>query len=292
MVAILSDIGNWLSGAIQWLTQSAPKPFKILFFLVLITLGALILTFTIRMLGYHCNSEAVPYHVSPLNLFGNWELLTNVPDVARLQENAYSANDLPPSITGGNNLKKCSVAYTNGNYTRTNGQVIQFDTPMYFFDGQYCTACEKVNVNHGQALLGGDLIDTLCLGNVQYLPLINKTWTQKNIYCGDSGYCQPPIGYYWRASDNTYVCTDTTICGNANMSVSKYWNRRIIEAGGTPLYPAGFVQGFDTESVFSIQCTSDLKAQFTIWQIPIFDYKIWLVLTLILGLLSFYKWHT
>ena len=111
MVAILSDIANFISGAIQWLTQSAPKAFRIIFFLVLLTLGALLMTFTIRMMGYHCNSEGVPYTVSALNIFGNWDLLTSVPDVESLQNQAYDANQLPQDVTGGSNINNCDGPY-------------------------------------------------------------------------------------------------------------------------------------------------------------------------------------
>jgi len=291
MVAILSDIANFISGAIQWLTQSAPKAFRIIFFLVLLTLGALLMTFTIRMMGYHCNSEGVPYTVSALNIFGNWDLLTSVPDVESLQNQAYDANQLPQDVTGGSNINNCGLQYDTGSYTLNTGEVINFDTPTYFFDGKYCTACTLVKVNHGQALFGGELNDELCLGNVYRMNVQNMSWTQRNLYCGTSGYCQPPLGFYWRQTDNKYVCNDLTICGGTSMSVAKYWDKKIIAAGGKPLYPAGFQQDASTDKVFSIQCTTDLKAQFTIWSIPIFDPTIWLVLTVVIGLFSFYKWH-
>lgn len=290
MVAIISDIANFITGLIQSLVQSSPKAFRILIFLIILTLGAFILTFTVRMMGYHCNSEGIPYTISPLNVFGNWDLLTSVPDIESLQNSAYSANDLPADVTGGSNIEKCSVQYNSGSYTRQNEQTTTtFDTPQYFYDGTYCTSCEKADVNHGQSLFGGDLLDTYCIGDVQRMPITNMTWSQRNLYCGQSGYCQPPVGFYWRASDNKYVCNDLEICGGTGMSVAKYWNKKIIENGGTPLYPAGFVQNADTSSTFSIQCTQDLKAQFTLWQIPIFDPTFWLVLTIIIGLFGFYQ---
>lgn len=274
-IPIISDIGNFIGSSIQWLTNSAPKPFLIIFFLLLLAIGGLLLTFTVRMLGYHClapttpGGVSIPYTVPLINIAANWDLTTNSPT----QEELLAPGGIDVSA-----LSACSFTRNPGQATFNN----QTFTGWIYEPTPGCAICPSgIGYWVGQgAFLQAEVATEACAGDVYRQPTNNISWK-----CGVFT-CQPPIGYYWRQSDNKYVCNDATLCGITSTG-AQAWNQRIIEAGGTPLYPTGNTYGTSSDDVFSIQCTQDLKAQFTIWHVPIFDYRIWLFAIILMLLFTF-----
>lgn len=278
-IPVVSDVANFIGSAFQWLTQSAPKPFRLVFFMLLLVVAASIFTFSIRMFGYHCNSQQTPYHTNPFNLIKNWELIQDVPDPATLTMQAIPTENIP--VLGGissENVGKCARKFTTAT---VNGQPV---TNTWYYDGGFCTNCQRVEITDA---VGATY--QFCPADVQRLSITNKTYFQRLLCGGTYGGCEPPLGYYWRQTDNYYICNDPTICAQA-ATISDWWNKKLIDSGATPLYPAGFTQGLTTDTIFSIQCTPALQAQFTIWGIPIFDYRLWLFIMILILVIGLFKW--
>jgi hypothetical protein len=286
-IPVVSDILNAIGSSIQWLTQSAPTPFRIIFFLLLLFIGIGLLSLAVRVVGYHCSSTGVPMKISTFNLYSNIKLITNTPDPTDLNSNLRSVEDSGIFVST-TFAKDCGIKNSNATITDENGTVTDWSNKYaYSIALVKCVTCDHyyTYTKPGNQFLSQSE-QGVCTTDSYRIPNADKNVMQK-AFCGWY-VCEPPINYYWRQSDNRYVCTDLGVCGN--YTVGRQWDDDLASAGAVPVYPGGFSQETDVNSVFSFQCDDSLRAQLAVYGIPIFDYRMWVIGILLMVIIGFFAW--
>jgi len=273
---IISSIGN----LIQSIFRTLPKPILfILFLTILLLLGQLIPTI-FQAFGIFCNSAEQPVNTG-LNPFSNIALMMDKPDPDTLNQEVIKLNKV--LFLSYNKHTDCSIRLDSGTIIFPDGTKINITEPTWFYDGAYCTDCLEVTIeNPPVGLLTGvskeALENGICYGDVYPTPEEEKGWYKRQA-CSHKGgeECEPPIGYYWDAELNLYICQDESC---SEKTSGEDWDNKLTEKGATPIYPEKEKTGTGYTSFISIKCR-DLKPRLAIYNIEIFDYKIWLLIMLI-----------
>jgi hypothetical protein len=279
--SIMQSIGNFFQGIMHII----PKPLIFLIFLAILLLLGQLLTYIFNIFGVYCTSGGIPMTIG-FNPLYTAELIGDIPD-----SSTVGLNDVPLNKVLFLNTNKgtdCSVRIPSGTMTFPNGTTRNFTTPMWFYDGAYCTDCLIVKITDYPST--GFFADPetkpeagMCYGNVWKKPDTEKSWWKKWT-CGDtsgSAECEPPEHYYYNYQSNTYTCDETeTQC--TQTTVGQKWDETLKSKGATPLYADAYGETRDIShtKMLSIQC-KDLRPKLTLFGIDIFNLTYWLILMLL-----------
>ena len=267
---IISSVGDIIRTAFD----TVPRPVKFVLFLLLLLFIGLLIQSILSVTGIYCDSAD-----NPVQLHGgfikNLQLMDEVPNSIFLnldaeEEGEYGISQFSDLITD------CSRIIPWGTIQYSDGTEEAF-TNKHFFDGGRCTDCENVIIFAQTA--NGDFYDTYhyCTGDVLRLDKEDKSVWQKMFCSGVLRGCEPPEHYFWSQELGIFLCADETCEG---ITLGDKWDAKLQEAGAVYLYPEGETEDISYNKFVGISCT-DIKPNITIYGIRIFDYQMWIMLTLV-----------
>lgn len=260
MTAILDEI----VAVLNWIWDSVPRPVIYVFFISFIVLiGAVFMPIIFMLTGTFC-IQGQEFSGSPLKI---WDNPTNMFAVMHLGTN--STNGTTP--VSGNIVSDVSEVLNRDCSVKLlyNGEWRYFYT-----DNNDCVAC---NTTDDSDPLFGNMssyntgFGTVCKDNAynKDIPWYNEIrcarWIQP---------CRPPENFYYDYSQNLYVCQDLTICGHYTES----------QKASTELLSDGYTLVSRVNDTFPTgpRCAANSnRPEMRVFGIPIFDYKVWLGLTLL-----------
>lgn len=123
--------------------------------------------------------------------------------------------------------------------------------------------------------------ENVCLDDARPIPLtLSCRWR-------GVGSCSIPKGYVWNATTGTLLCEDDDICGDNATDAYTDLNLKIDEAGGELLYQGNEEDEHSYMRVVGISCDDDYDPQIAFFSIPIFDFRIWVLLYVLAAMFLF-----
>jgi len=285
-IPILSDILDGIRWLISFFVDRAPAPIKFIFFMMMIIAAALLIPFSLHIFGVHCNSQGQIASTSILSVATNIQL-------AFMDATAqYNNTNINPSTLFRTPVDSCYRAICLGDdglyhwsmEDACDNKNIIFPYRSQAWQYWQCTTCDgDVNNTFIQGKLFSSENVQLCFGNAYIINDSDKNFYQQTFMCGETWNCVPPVNYFYNFTNGMYDCLVPSICG-VNIS-TKYYpvDEELLNAHGELMYQN--VAKEDYRSFVMFQCDGERKPQITIYGIPIFDYRIWVILTVIIILL-------
>lgn len=264
-IPLISEALNGIKTSIDWLLRTVPRPVLFFLFIFFISLiGNFVLPIIFMASGTFC-VEDVKYESDGFNPLENFGLLLSW---FQFEDNANNTKQVDDTVTVGPSFG-CSDLFT-----------IQNGSQMYFYEGHFCTDCKEVNTSspeYGYVVIGSvnHTNDGYCLGDVTRKDSKDLGWF-KRAMCRESGEsffgvgCNPPPNYFYNQSVDEYHCV-TDDCQQAEVlnfqhDIAETHTRSPIQTD-TPLV--------------GLKCV-DSTPKFAIANIDIFNYKLWILLIVIL----------
>lgn len=282
-IPLIQEIWDGLRWLIDFFVNKVPAPIKFIIFLLLLLVFGNIFSYFLHIGGVHCNSEREVVKVDFIDVTSNLNIMKasgallrgmslNITEVypdRRPEDCYYFARELSTGY-----FEECNI---------TDPHV---DCKYWLKDGSYggCHDCvEDTICFDSQRVLGICGWQSVCSGDVMYS---NDTG---GMNCGDA--CYTPKYYQFNSTTGLFDCLNETYCGeNSTLSFTEI-DEKIERANGVLLYEAS-TDG-DYMSLVKLKCNSDLRPRLTIVGIDVFNYKIWLLLAVIVVLFgAFYKLRT
>lgn len=265
---LISSIGDIIKTAFD----TIPRPIKFILFLLLLLVAGTLIQSSLHLFGVFCDSADHPVNIG-LNIFNNIDLISEIPSTEFIGVEAIGTANLQRGV------EECSQYYESGTIIYDDGTKENF-TERWFYNGRACTTCEIITVDPEGFTLTGN--QKLCLGDALRQSNEDKSLLDK-WFCGKKwfGRCEPPEHYYYDSAINLYMCEDETCEG---ITMGMVWDDKLQEQGATYLYPEGTFTKTSYDKFVSITC-SDIKPNITVYSIPIFDYRMWILLTLVIILI-------
>lgn len=271
-----------IGGVFTSLFDLMPRPLKfLLFLLVLLVLGGLIQP-SMQVFGVYCDSSDNPVSLGVTSIGTNIGLLDEVPDPETINLEVIEPQSVQETVD------ECSLCYDAGEVTVIDENGIRTnitETRCFYNYGDGCVNCnEVVDLDPTQFTLTGTLRN-YCDGDAFRKPTEDLS-TLGRVFCGASylGRCSPPEHYFYESALDKYVCEDETCEG---LTASIIWNEKLSKAGGTLIYPEGKDTRRNYESFVGVIC-EDLEPKLAVFGIPVFDYKLWVLLMLVIMIFWFY----
>jgi len=285
-----------ISDEIRWMIDSfidkTPKPIKILLFLLMLVALVSMIPFMLHIFGFHCNTDAEVIKTSPRKFTTNIQLAFIGAD-EYINTSSYIPDRVSSNLILGIPIESCRkpVCIVNGSYYWQSDSYCQGETivyPLLFTQAEWsrCSICEG-DVNH-TAIEDSNFLGTdyyyLCLGDAQHLNQSDRNWYQDWI-CDEGDDCTVPKHYKWEYDTGTFDCIDPDICGLNNTEIVSKVDDLLLEADGELLYPDTTSKNY--KSVIKVKCDRNYNPELTFFGIPLFDYRIWLMLIVIYILFMF-----
>jgi hypothetical protein len=279
---LLGDIWSSIGNFFQGITHILPKPILFAIFLFIILLIGVLLTFIFNFVGIYCTSAEVPVSIG-FNPLATASLIGDIPDEATAGTNDIAMDKI--LFVSSSKGTSCSVKLNGGTINLPNGNKTNITSPRWFYTGIKCSECLIVKIDNptGQSWLQANIDPEtgICYGNA-YKIIQKSAWEKLNCNENAGGsYCQPPIGYYYDYQTNTYKCDDNTC---KLQTIGQKWDNKLKDKGANPLYPEDLYGTSNTlryDKMISIQCF-DMRPRLALFgKLNIFDYKIWIFITII-----------
>lgn len=284
-IPILSDIIDGFKWLIDFFMDKTPRQIQLLFFLALLLLFGALIPMMLHTFGVHCDSKGNVQRTSAFDFFNNMRIASIEP------ETVYNLTTVTPiSIPLSNAECLHQICYTNG-------------TEWYYDVGDNCAGYVVVNAYLTNTLLFGTGQCVQCQGDVnstvvrteQYMPqrftlcfgnAYNIDEQEKNIVqrfvCDPENRCMPPSGYYFNYVQGKYECLNQELC---NATAANYTAKPVIDIeleknNAELMYPNKNPR--DYRKLILFKCDKKLNPSLTLYGVPVFDYKIWIFLFVII----------
>jgi len=277
--------------------DKAPRPVKIVMFLLFLLLFGAFIPFMLHTFGVHCNTDGEVVKTSSLDVLHNIQIAFIDPTEQTNITSFYPEKiglDVIEDVVGTNCYFE--VCHVEDNEFYTSGQdECDNKTLIYpFLDKKWswerCITCDgDVNFSYiYRDFIGAVNRDYYCFGDAYAIDYDEMGWIQK-LVCKPNSRCMPPEHYYYDYSSGLFTCQDLDICGvNAtNNSITYRLDDYLKSAGAELMY--GEESNNDYKRLLYFKCSKDANPNLTLYGIPIFDYKIWLVLMVIAGMFLFLR---
>lgn len=282
---IFSGIGDIIKTAFDLI----PRPVKFLMFLLLLLIIGQVIQYSLHLFGIFCNSANQPVQTHD-GLFANMGLLGKIPDSRNFNLSGQNTEEIAYT-TIAQEVTKCSRNIRYATIESPNGSTRNItSTAEWFYDGSTCTDCNKVFITEYDPSFSMVSVSTKqwCEGFVFPLNHSKNLW--QKLVCWMA--CEPPTGYYYDDTSNIYVCIDEATCKKESQTLGEEWDTLLLNNGATLLYPEGNCQEIkDIETRTSFNCEGsevstgvvcqDYQPKISVFSIPIFDFTIWILLTLV-----------
>jgi len=281
------DILGGIQRAIGWLFQTAPKPLLYLIFLLFLVVFSSLFSFVLNTTGQFCDTQGNEYSTGGFQILTNFQLISSMPNDDELNSETLDAD----SYTKGTVIE-CSSLYSDAQwvyYTRANKTPSNITTGYYFKDDG-CIVCEQSVYAYptGTVLGGRTTRINICLDEQIYPKTREEMSFIEKSFCGDwMGRCAVPEGYYYDSNLDRFVCDDE-LCmneeGDTN-TVGELWNLKLKERGATLKAPSIYGDK-DYRNAVRVECESgSVEPTLRFYGIDVFNYKIWLMLMVLGGLM-------
>jgi len=256
---------------------TAPKPLLYLIFLLFLVGIASLFGFFINITGNFCDTAGNEYRTGTFSLITNFELIQNMPDNDQLGQQEIIADErllgILPQCT---NFFNEPYTYTGGFFSTNKTYIV--DGSGYYYDGSYCTDCESDKIFDN---ITGDN-GRYCLGDVYAITYDEKGALQKSL-CGTKfGGCEPPTGYFYDQSRNSYVCINDDCEGK---TIGTIWNEQLLKTGALIVQEED-ISRQDYRKVVSLDCEAgDVNPKFQFFGIEILDFRLWIALLLLAAII-------
>jgi hypothetical protein len=253
----------------------------------MIILFVAVIPFFLHMMGFHCDSQKQVQTTSILNFYDNLRIATA--DTGEI----YNSSKFTPAKVEG--IEDC-VLYirpVSGNlyYTCTDGNFsgcvyVLLTTKELFADVPVCVNTSNFTNIRIDNPTGTRMVQDgfFVFGDAYRRPDSEISWFRQTFTCNDE--CTPPTNYFWNHLDGTYECANPNICGLNNTRVTYTLDQMLKNAGAERLYYETDTDK-DYKAAVKISCNGDFQPNITIFRIPIFDYKLW-ILFFTIGILFFF----
>lgn len=286
-------IGEFFSGFFSGLgsvIQLIPKPIKFILFFCLIILFGNLIQLLLGTFGVFCDSANIPHSVP----FPNNFLLLN--DLLSFDNNSVVPEDCYVRANYGLIIGDGSTLSLPDGIITGDGYVASINGSRYFYKSA-CADCErgeKVRVLSTPNYVSSS-VNISSLQNYLFYAddfcLLNANRSSVKFECIiNFGDCNVPAGKYYDHLSNQYLFINQTSLSSYQKAVADKWDANILKKGGKPLYPAGFVSGdISDTTIIGIKCV-DARPKIALFrQIEIFDYKLWVMILLLIFVFILYK---
>lgn len=230
-------IGNFIS--------TIPKPVLYIFFILLLSVIASLLSPLFNGFGIYCNSAGEPVRLENSNLFSNFGLMSSLPDADEI---------------GGLSLNVPTNWYND---------CLRFVNGSERFYGAGCVDCDYFS----------DSNHLYCVGDAYILSKDDMSWWNRNT-CG-LNTCKIPQGYYFSVTSGKFECLGND-CSSKTLAGER--DSKLNNLGAVIIYPdeqdSNSIKGF-----FRFGCNKNLNPEVTLKGIPLFRLEYWAIIVLIIILL-------
>jgi hypothetical protein len=285
-IPIVAEIWDGVRWIIDFFINKVPRPVKFLFFLLMLLLFGVILQFTFHLFGVHCDDDHEVVKVDSFDLTTNIQVIW-----------VANSDPLPPNAT---QSEVHPEFWSDRGFGLCSDYLVQTDEGCW----EFCTNTSDANCKHyyrrpncydctpldimmcgvDTQLLGDSRDRTVCASDVrERVP----EWTIFESIFQCSRYCHIPDGYYFDYESSNYVCEDLDVCG-INVSNDDRPTRLkelLDDANAERMYTSDDKDAFN---MLQFKCIANsYNPSLTVFGIPIFDYRTWLIIAVIFVMFIF-----
>jgi len=287
-IPIISEVWDGIRWLIDQFIDKAPRPLKILLFLFFLIAFGNVIIWLFHLGGVHCNTDKEVIKTDTIDIVTNVKVLYSS-SVSTLTGEVVSVEEAHPwtkFIYLGSALESCSYYMKNVSGEFQFCQDFNSTGCEYYYRDADCHNCTEIDVGwvyNSDLLLNWVYVGTVCDDGARYK---SKSWFGRNIAC--EPLCDIPEHYAWNNQEGYFECADPDYCGvNATKEPDYEIDFLLKEAGGRLLYETPNEN--DYRRFIQIKCSDNYNPQLTLYGIPVFDYKIWLIIIVIATMFLFLR---
>lgn len=275
---IVQEIFDGLRWIIDFFMNKVPKPIKFLIFLLSLLLFGTVLTFMLHLSGVHCTSDKEVVRVSIFKVATNFNIIWESTDKVFTAQ-TLSICDAHPSKCGKENecyfyaQKLDNGLYSNCNLTNATSEC------LYYLNDGYCHNCTSEEICFQESMFWifcGQWHD-VCLDDAYP----SEYSSEFDLYTGCGYSCYVPHNYLWNITTGQYECYNETYCGvNATKIANPVIDEKLKRANAKLIYPDIKNKNSYTKLIY-LKCDEDFDPTITVFGLPIFNYKYWVLLIVI-----------
>jgi hypothetical protein len=271
-----------------------PKALKYIIFLVFVLGIFATIPFMLHMVGIHCDSQkhvvksdwwngGVNYEISQLGAKDVYNSSAYVPQgqnffAASLDTCVYYLKFKSSSILGDQNYMYCPSTNTSGCVYALRAK----KSGLWFwrFDAQpSCLTCSNYSYINIVSESGSDSI--IPISSDYYC--FSDAYPNNKTGCTDA--CDIPLLYVWNSTSARAVC-NSPLCTGTNTTAIYTVDILLQQVDAQPFYSTN--NNKDYSKAVGIKCDNNLNPQISAFGIPVFDYRIWILL-MVLG--AMFYWY-
>lgn len=287
---IVQEIFDGIRWIISEFLDKAPKPLKFLIFMLFLTGLASLIPFFMHIIGFHCNTDLDVVKTSTFKFSSNIKLaFVGEDDVI----NSSSYNPEPLTIIG-LAVESCkrTICFHNGDAYYAIESECDNETTLYPFaldSSDYgwvrCADCELGYFNETfiRGTFGASETKNLCFGDAY---ATDMNWLQEQL-CDPEDRCLPPENYYYEYDTGTYDCDNLDVCGLNNSVITSEVDTLLLNADGYKFYDDPDPKNY--KNMAMLKCDTSLRPNLTFFGIPVFDYRLWLMIAIISTMFVFLR---
>jgi len=241
---------------------------------------------TLHLSGIHCLTDKTVVKVPMTDVTTNVIVLFDVMK-SRITGQTQSIKGVHPykAYLGDREcayiLKNVAGEYEYCDNMSESGCSFYYITPECF----NCTSIDSGWIRNEDAWYGWNNLGDLCYGDVYRSA---EEWSLLKKWFDCEPLCSIPEHYKFDSDTGYYECVDLDYCGsNATIQPDYLIDSTLKDAGYENLYQDSRSGEKSYERLITITCDDNLNPDMTLFGIPIFDYKIWLLIFVIAMLFLF-----
>lgn len=277
MVFIITDILDGIKFVINFFLDKAPKPLLLLFFLLLLLLFGSVISMTMHLSGIHCKTDKKVVKVPLIDVATNVQILFNVMKtrITGQTESIKTVHPYQSYLREGDCafiLKNVGGDYQYCDIINESGCSFYYITPECF----NCTSVDTGWIRNEDAWYGWNYLGDLCYGDAYRSA---EEWSFLKTHFDCESLCSIPEHYKFNSQTGYYECIDLDYCGdNATIQPDYLIDNILNDAGYENLYQDSRSDEKSYERLITITCDDNLNPDLTFFGIPLFDYRIWLLI--------------
>lgn len=288
-IPIIEDIFNGIKFVITFFMDKAPRPIKFMFFLLMLVGLVAMIPFMLHFFGFHCNTSSELIQLSPLKVTTNIRLAFIGAD-EYINTSSYVPENLNTFGFFSSDSCRKPVCYIDGEYyyqsmDECDNQTIVYPYLTTLVTWSRCSICDgNVTSTFIRGAIGNSDTFYLCHGDSYTINKSDRNWYQ-SLTCNEDDRCFPPNYYYYEYDTGTYDCLDLDVCGINNTEIISVTDDLLKEADGKLLNK--ITNKNDYRKTITLKCDKNFSPQITFFGIPVFDYRIWLLFSVLFVMFMF-----
>jgi hypothetical protein len=279
-IPIISDIIEGVKWLITFFTEKVPKPITVLIFLLFVFVISLLMGIMLHVVGIHCNTDNEPMKTDTMAFYQNINVYYASQDTLNAQ--TYTFEQLFENKDKSDIVFYGKLNTTNGFYEDC-GENYSTGCSYYLLHG----AC--YNCTYGDVCVSKTL--WFCGEYVQICKTDAYAWAGgagealSAAGCSSHLYARIPAHYLWNITSGRYECFEPAFCGPNPTKAANSQLDDLLESMSATLYYEN-TSDRDVTRMVGITC-SNAQPQLAFFKIPLFDYRIWVIIILIYVMFMF-----